>query len=58
MKDYDTSSEMFSFKYSKLEDIQREGNLKREEIFQNIMEVCEQNQYGNSYLYDNCRKML
>lgn len=58
MKDYDTSSEIFSYKYSKLEDFERECKLNREEIFTNIMEVCEHNQYGNSYLYDNCRRML
>lgn len=60
MKDYDTSSERFAFKYAKLDWIEQEseGRLERRTIFENIKKACEENRYAGSYLYYNCLKML
>ncbi len=58
MRDYDTSSANFGFKYSRLSKMERDGRLLRGDMFENIKKACEWNHYENSYLYENCDAML
>lgn len=57
MDDYDTSSEMFAFKYWKLEHLEKADPDLRKKIFKNIKGSCERNSYTESYLYEKCRRM-
>lgn len=58
MEDYDTSSEMFAYKYMKLELMERADSNLRKEIFEKVLSACERNKYEKSYLAINCRKMM
>ena len=58
MEDYDTSSEMFMYKYRKLDLMERADVELRKTIFQKVKDACERNGYGNSYLKINCEKMI
>lgn len=58
MEDYDTSSEMFMYKYRKLDLMERADVDLRKTIFQKVKDACERNGYGNSYLKINCEKMI
>ena len=57
MEDYDTSSEMFMYKYRKLNLMERADFDLRKTIFPKVMAACERNGYQDSYLYLNCQKM-
>lgn len=58
MEDYDTSSEMFMYKYRKLDLMERADVDLRKTIFQKVKDACERNEYGDSYLKINCEKMI
>ena len=58
MEDYDTSSEMFMYKYRKLDLMERADVDLRRTIFQKVKGACERNQYEDSYLKINCEKMI
>lgn len=58
MEDYDTSSEMFMYKYRKLDLIERADVDLRRTIFQKVKDACVRNEYGDSYLKINCEKMI
>lgn len=58
MEDYDTSSEMFMYKYRKLDLMERADSELRKTIFKRILDSCRRNQYEDSYLQINCRKMI
>lgn len=58
MEDYDTSSEMFAYKYMKLELMERAYSNLRKEIFEKVLSACQRNKYENSYLAINCLKMM
>lgn len=58
MEDYDTSSEMFMYKYRKLDLMERADVDLRKTIFQKVKDACERNDYGDSYLKINCEKMI
>lgn len=58
MEDYDSSSEMFMYKYRKLDLIERADVDLRRTIFQKVKDACERNEYGDSYLKINCEKMI
>lgn len=54
MKDYDTSSYKFSFKYKKLEQLEKADAELRKVIFKNIATACQENSYKESFLYWKC----
>lgn len=58
MEDYDTSSEMFMYKYRKLDLMERADVDLRKTIFQKVKDACERNEYRDSYLKINCEKMI
>lgn len=58
MKDYDTSSEMFMYKYRKLDLMEKADTGLRQQIFKKILAACDRNSYRDSYLATNCLKMM
>lgn len=58
MEDYDTSSEMFAYKYMKLELMEKADSNLRKEIFEKVLSACRRNKYEDSYLAINCDKMM
>lgn len=57
MHDYDTPARFFPNQYVKLEQM-KYGDLEPCDVFYNILQVCANNQYGESNLYKNCLTML
>lgn len=58
MEDYDTSSEMFAYKYMKLELMEKADSSLRKGIFEKVLSACRRNKYEDSYLAINCLKMM
>lgn len=58
MEDYDSSSQMFMYKYRKLDLMEKADSGLRQQIFRKIMDACNRNRYGDSYLATNCLKMI
>ena len=58
MEDYDTSSQMFMYKYRKLDLMEKADSGLRQQIFRKVLDACNRNRYGNSYLATNCLKMI
>lgn len=58
MEDYDTSSQMFMYKYRKLDLMEKADSGLRQQIFRKVLATCNRNSYGDSYLATNCSKMI
>lgn len=58
MEDYDTSSQMFMYKYRKLDLMEKADSGLRQQIFRKVLAACNRNRYGDSYLATNCLKMI
>lgn len=58
MEDYDTSSQMFMYKYRKLDLMEKADSGLRQQIFRKVLAACNRNRYGDSYLATNCSKMM
>lgn len=58
MEDYDSSSQMFMYKYRKLDLMEKADSGLRQQIFRKVLDACNRNRYGDSYLATNCLKMI
>lgn len=56
--DYDEPSQYFANQYRKIELMRQNGARFPQKVFSNILEVCKNNHYEDSYLYRNCIDML